>query len=42
MNTHKHVLLTTTILIPNVFVLGIQAINPNIGHTRIHVNYQTT
>ncbi len=39
MNTHKPVFPTTTIAIPNVFVLGTQAMNPSIVHTTIHVNY---
>jgi len=42
MNTHQHVLLTTTIVMPNVYVLKIQAMNPSIVHTIVHVNYQTT
>jgi hypothetical protein len=42
MNTHQHVLPTTTIAISNVFVLGIQAMNLGTGHTAILVNYQTT
>jgi hypothetical protein len=41
MNVHQPVLLTTTIVVPNVSVLGIQAMNPNIGHTIIPINYQT-
>jgi len=42
MNIHQPVLPTTTIVIPNVFILGTQAINPNIGHMAVLVNYQTT
>jgi hypothetical protein len=42
MNVHQLILPTTTIVIPNVCVLGTQAMNPNIVHTTIHVNYQTT
>jgi hypothetical protein len=42
MNTHKLVFLTTTITIPNVFVLRFQAMNLNIVHTTIPINYQTT
>jgi hypothetical protein len=42
MNVHQHVLPTTIIGIPNVFVLGTQAMNPNIGHMAILVNDQTT
>jgi hypothetical protein len=39
MNVHQHVLPTTTIIVPNVSILGTQAMNPNIGHTVVHVNY---
>jgi hypothetical protein len=39
MNIHQHVLPTTTITIPNVFILGTQAINPSIVHTIVLVNY---
>jgi hypothetical protein len=43
MNVHQHVLPnTTTTTIPNVSILGIQAMNPNIGYTTILVNYQKT
>jgi hypothetical protein len=42
MNTHQHVLPTNTIAIPNVFVLGTQAMNHSIGHTTILVIYKTT
>jgi hypothetical protein len=42
MNVHQHVLLTTTIVVPNVFVLRIQAMNPSIGHIAVHVYYHTT
>jgi hypothetical protein len=42
MNVHQHVLPTTITILPNVFIIGIQAMNPNIGHMAIHVNYQTT
>jgi hypothetical protein len=42
MNIHQHVLPTTTITIPNVYVLRTQTTNLNIGHTTILVNYQTT
>ncbi len=41
-NIHQFDFPTPTILIPNVFILGTQAMNPNIGHTTVHVNYQTT
>jgi hypothetical protein len=30
MNVHQHVLPTITIVVPNVFVLGTQAMNPSI------------
>jgi hypothetical protein len=39
MNVHQHVLPTTTTIVPNVSILGTQAMNPNIGHTVVHVNY---
>jgi hypothetical protein len=39
MNVHQHVLPTTTITVPNVYVLGIQAMNPSIVHTTILANY---
>jgi hypothetical protein len=42
MNTHQYVLPTSTTVVPIDFVLGIQTMNPSIGHTTIHVNYQTT
>jgi hypothetical protein len=42
MNVHQPILPTITTIIPNVFTLGNQAMNPNIGHTTIPVNYQTT
>jgi len=42
MNTHQHVLPTTTVVIPNVSILGTQAMNPSIGHRVVPVNYQTT
>jgi hypothetical protein len=41
MNIHQHILTTTTITIPNVFILGTQAMNPSIAYTTVHVNYQT-
>jgi hypothetical protein len=37
MNIHQHVLPTTTITIPNVYVLRTQTTNLNIGHTTIAV-----
>ncbi len=42
MNVHHLVLPTTTIAIPNVSILKTQAMNPNIGHTMVPTNYQTT
>jgi hypothetical protein len=42
MNTHQHVLPTTTITISNVSILRTQAMNPSICHTTIPFNYQTT
>jgi hypothetical protein len=42
MNVHQLVLPTTTIIVPNVFVLGTKAMNPGIVHTTIFVNYQLT
>jgi hypothetical protein len=42
MNSHQLALSTTTITIPNMLVLRIQAMNPNIGHTIVPINYQTT
>jgi len=39
MNGHQHVLPTTTIVVPNVSILRIQAMNLSIVHTTIHVNY---
>jgi hypothetical protein len=39
MNVHQPALSTTTTIIPNVFVLKIQAMNPNIGQTKIPINY---
>jgi len=41
MNTHQLVFPTITIAIPNVFVLRNQAMNLNIGHMVVLVNYQT-
>jgi hypothetical protein len=42
MSIHQHVFPTTITTIPNVYVLGIQTMNPNIRHTAILVNYRTT
>jgi len=41
-NIHQLVLPTTPTVVPNVFVLGTQTMNPSLSHTTIHVNYQTT
>jgi len=41
-DVHQPVLPTTTLAIPNVSILGTQAMNPNIVHTIIPINYQTT
>ncbi len=42
MNTHQPVLPTTTVAIPNVYILQIQAMNPSIGHRVEPINYQST
>jgi hypothetical protein len=42
MNIHQLVLPTTIITIPNVYVLGTQAMNPSIGHMVVLINYHTT
>jgi len=39
MNVHQHILSTTIIVLPNVFILGTQAMNPSIGHMAILINY---
>jgi len=41
-NVHQHVFPTTTTVVPNVYVLGTQAMNPSIGHTIVPINYQKT
>jgi hypothetical protein len=41
MNVHQPVLPTITIVVPNVSILKTQAMNPNIIHTIILINYQT-
>jgi hypothetical protein len=41
LDVHQHVLPTITTIVPHVSILGTQAMNPNIGYTTIHVNYQT-
>ncbi len=38
-NVHQPIFPTTTIVIRNVFVLGTQAMNPNIVHTIVPINY---
>jgi hypothetical protein len=42
MNIHKPILPTTTIVVPNMSILGSQAMNHNIGHTTIPINCKTT
>jgi hypothetical protein len=42
MNIHQHFFPTTTTIVPNVFVLRTQAMNPSISRTIILINYQTT
>jgi hypothetical protein len=42
MNIHQPIFSTTTIAIPNVFILGTQTMNLSIGHTIILINYQTS
>jgi len=42
MNVHQPILPTTTIVVPNVSILATQTMNPNITHTIVLVNYQTT
>jgi hypothetical protein len=42
MNVHQHVLPTTITMLPNVSIIGIQAMKLNIGHITIFINYQTT
>jgi hypothetical protein len=41
MNIHQPTLPTTTIIIPNVFILGTQTMNPSIGHMTIPIKYKT-
>jgi hypothetical protein len=41
MNIHQLVFPTTIIVVPNVSVLGTQAMNLSIGHMIVLVNYQT-
>ncbi len=42
MNMHQPIIPTRTIEVPNVYVLETQAMNPNICHMAVLVNYQTT
>jgi hypothetical protein len=42
MNVHQPILPTTKIIVPNVFILGNQSMNPSIVHTTIPINYHTT
>jgi len=39
MNAYKLVLLATIITVPNVSILGTQAMNPSIAHTIVLINY---
>jgi hypothetical protein len=39
MNLHQPILPNPTIVVLNVFILGTQAMNPNIGYTTLFVNY---
>jgi hypothetical protein len=39
MYVHQPILPTTTIVVPNVSILGTQTMNPNIVHTTVLVNY---
>jgi hypothetical protein len=39
MNVHQPILPTIIIAIPNVFILGTQAMNLNIVHTMVLINY---
>ncbi len=41
MNVHQPVIPTPIVVLPNVYVLGIQPMNPSIGHTPIPINYQS-
>jgi len=42
MNVHQPILPTTTTIVPNVFVLGTQAMNLSTSYTTSPVNYQIT
>jgi hypothetical protein len=39
MNVHQPILPTTTIVAPNMSILGTQAMNPSIGHMIVPINY---
>jgi hypothetical protein len=39
MNAYQLVLLATIITVPNVSILGTQAMNPSIAHTIVPINY---
>jgi hypothetical protein len=39
MNIHQPIFPTTIVAIPNLSILGTQAMNPSIGHMVIHINY---
>jgi hypothetical protein len=42
MNTHQHILPTTTTAVPNVSILGTEDMNPSICQTIVPINYHTT
>jgi hypothetical protein len=39
MNVHQPIFPTTIIVVPNVFILGIQAMNFSMAHMVVLVNY---
>jgi hypothetical protein len=39
MNVHQLIFPIITTIVPNVFILGVQAMNPDIGYTIIPINY---
>jgi hypothetical protein len=39
MNVHQPIIPTLIIILPNVYVLRIQPMNPSIGHTPVLVSY---
>ncbi len=42
MNVHQPVFPTTTIVLANVYILGTQTMNLNIGHMEVLINNQST